>query len=283
MKKQGYKESTIRPSVRALKAIAKRTDLLDPEKVKEYLAYANVSENRKNKLSDDLARFYRCLNISFDRPRYRKVQRLPFIPLEQEIDSLISGVGRKTAAFLQLLKETGVRAGEAWSLKWCDLDFQGSYVTVTPEKGSEPRRLRLSNCLVAILNSLPRKSQYVFHNSDVDPMKSLDDFTRNFQGRRKLIALKLQNPRICQISFKTFRHFKATTLYAKTKDILLVMRTLGHKNINNTLVYTHLVDFQNDDWICKTAGTVDEAKTLVESGFEYVTEIENVKLFRKRK
>ena len=107
MKKQGYKESTIRPSVRALKAIAKRTDLLDPEKVKEYLAYANVSENRKNKLSDDLARFYRCLNISFDRPRYRKVQRLPFIPLEQEIVALISGVGRKTAAFLQLLKETG--------------------------------------------------------------------------------------------------------------------------------------------------------------------------------
>lgn len=58
MKKQGYKESTIRPSVRALKAIAKRTNLLDPEKVKEYLANADVSENRKNKLCDDLARFY---------------------------------------------------------------------------------------------------------------------------------------------------------------------------------------------------------------------------------
>jgi hypothetical protein len=50
MKKKGYKESTIGSSVRALKAIAKRTNLLDLEKVKEHLANADVSENRKSKL-----------------------------------------------------------------------------------------------------------------------------------------------------------------------------------------------------------------------------------------
>jgi len=32
-----------------------------------------------------------------------------------------------------------------------------------------------------------------------------------------------------------------------------------------------------------TAKTVDEAKKLIEQGFEYVTKFENVKLFRKRK
>jgi hypothetical protein len=72
-------------------------------------------------------------------------------------------------------------------------------------------------------------------------------------------------------------------LYARTKDILLVMQVLGHKNIKNTLVYTHLIDFQNDDYVCKIAGTVDEAKALVEAGFEYVTSMEGVQLFRKRK
>jgi len=35
--------------------------------------------------------------------------------------------------------------------------------------------------------------------------------------------------------------------------------------------------------MCKTARTVDEAKVLVESGFEYVTEMEGVRLFRIRK
>jgi len=34
---------------------------------------------------------------------------------------------------------------------------------------------------------------------------------------------------------------------------------------------------------CKTAETVDEAAKLMEAGFEYVCEINGVKLFRKRK
>jgi site-specific recombinase XerC len=97
------------------------------------------------------------------------------------------------------------------------------------------------------------------------------------------VAERLQNPRLLQISFKTLRHWKATTEYHKTKDILHVMRMLGHKNIQNTLVYTHLVEFHDDEFVCKTARTVDEARALVESGFDYVSEIDGVQLFRKRK
>jgi integrase len=41
-----------------------------------------------------------------------------------EIDDLLTGCGKKIATFLQLLKKTGVRAGEALRLKWIDLDFQ---------------------------------------------------------------------------------------------------------------------------------------------------------------
>ena len=85
------------------------------------------------------------------------------------------------------------------------------------------------------------------------------------------------------ISFRTLRHFKATMEYHRTKDILHVMQLLGHKSIKNTLVYTHLVDFGGDEFVCKVAKTVDAAKELVESGFDYVTDVEDMKLFRKRK
>ena len=61
------------------------------------------------------------------------------------------------------------------------------------------------------------------------------------------------------------------------------MQLLGHKNIRNTLVYTHLVNFESEDYVCKVAKTVEEAKVLVESGFDYVTDVEAYKLFRKRK
>ena len=50
MSKQGYKESTIRSAVGALKALAKRTDLLKPEDVKEYLARAKLTDGRKETL-----------------------------------------------------------------------------------------------------------------------------------------------------------------------------------------------------------------------------------------
>jgi hypothetical protein len=35
--------------------------------------------------------------------------------------------------------------------------------------------------------------------------------------------------------------------------------------------------------MCKTAANVKEAATLVEAGFEYISDMENVRLFRKRK
>jgi len=45
-----------------------------------------------------------------DPPITRPVEKLPFIPTEQELNSLISAVGGKLAAFLLLLKETDMRA-----------------------------------------------------------------------------------------------------------------------------------------------------------------------------
>ncbi|MHA2053533.1 MAG: tyrosine-type recombinase/integrase, partial [Candidatus Hodarchaeales archaeon] len=65
--------------------------------------------------------------------------------------------------------------------------------------------------------------------------------------------------------------------------ILYVKEFLGHKNIQNTLVYTHLVSFESDEWICKVASSIDEAVSFIETGFEYITEFDGKKIFRKRK
>jgi hypothetical protein len=40
---------------------------------------------------------------------------------------------------------------------------------------------------------------------------------------------------------------------------------------------------KEDEYICKTAKTAKEAQDLIEHGFEYITEIDGTKLFRKRK
>jgi len=89
-----------------------------------------------------------------------------------------------------------------------------------------------------------------------------------------------------RITFHTFRHWKATMEYHKTKDILHVMHILGHKNIKNTLVYTHLAEelFQGqDEYTSKVAKTQREACVLADAGFGYVCDFDGNKIFRKRK
>ena len=71
--------------------------------------------------------------------------------------------------------------------------------------------------------------------------------------------------------------------YHETKDILYVMRLLGHKNIKNTLIYTQLIEFKEDEFVCKVAKTIVEASGLVENGFEFISEFDGARLFRKRK
>jgi integrase len=283
MNKQGYRHSTVHYCIQALKSIARQVSLLDPESVKGYLASMNVSEARKAKLVEDLARFYNWKHVPFDKPNYRRIQKLPFIPLESEVDQLVSGVGKKTATFLQLLKETGIRPGEGWNLRWRDIDLEKSTVNIAPEKDSNPRQLKISTRLMAMLNRLPRRYEYVFRNPKVDPLRSMEVFRRGVAGQRNRLGQKLQNPRIGAITFKTLRHWKATSEYHRTRDILHVMSVLGHKNIRNTLVYTHLVNFEGDEFVCKVARTVDEARTLIESGFDYVNELDGIQLYRKRK
>lgn len=50
-------------------------------------------------------------------PKTRVERKLPFIPTEAEIDQLIAGMGKKTATFLQVLKDTGARSAEARKLQ----------------------------------------------------------------------------------------------------------------------------------------------------------------------
>jgi len=61
------------------------------------------------------------------------------------------------------------------------------------------------------------------------------------------------------------------------------MKVFVHKNINDTLVYIQLVDLADDEYVSRVAKTVDEVRKLVESGFEYVSTIEDTQIYRKRK
>jgi hypothetical protein len=83
------------------------------------------------------------------------------------------------------------------------------------------------------------------------------------------------------------RHWFGTNEYHKRPDMDHVRRLLGHKTILNTQMYVNMEKAffaeSNEDYTVKVASTVEEATALIEVGFEYVTDMDGKKLFRKRK
>lgn len=65
------------------------------------------------------------------------------------------------------------------------------------------------------------------------------------------------------------------------------MDFLGHTSLQHTRKYVILekaiYHSYSDDFICKVAKTADEAKDLIDLGFEFVNEINGSFLYRKRK
>jgi integrase len=134
MERRGYRHATCYTAVKSLRRLSRRVNILDTEAVKGFLATVSWSESGKERMVNDLVRFYGYKDIPFDKPRYKRVETLPFIPSESEVQNLISGVGKKTTCFLQLIKETGCRPGEGWNLRWIDIYFEKSTVSIRPEK-----------------------------------------------------------------------------------------------------------------------------------------------------
>ena len=280
MQKQGYRESTITSRVSRLQRLINLgANLLDSDSVKAAIAkQKNWKESRKEAVAYAYDLFAKCYGIRWTRPIYKATRKLPFIPTEREIDDLIAACNKYIALFLQIGKETGARAGEIFSLEWIDINDESATISITPEKGSNPRNLRYSKKLDCIFNQIPKTETKIFAH-----YKNLNSLRRTFERQRRRTAHKLGNPKLLRITFHTLRHWKGTTEYHKTKDILHVMRLLGHRNIKNTLLYTQLMDTEEDDYVCKIAETTKDIAQLIEDGFEYICEQENLKFFRKRK
>ena len=285
LKKNGKKQTTIKGHSGNLKNLYNSgATLFDPESVKETVALKECSNGTKRTLIYTYINFAKFLKIELpEMPDYKQESKLPFIPTESELNMLIGCAGPKLQPYLQTLKETGARSGEISAIKWIDIDFQRRIITINnAEKGSRPRQIEISEKLLTMLKRIPQTQNLVFEKNANKRMR------KNFHSTRARLAFRTQNRRIKSIHLHSFRHWFACMLYHHTKNIMLVKQKLGHRSITSTQVYVQLLETSGkEEYVSKTATSIEEMTKLIEQGYEYVTDTRigeiSYKLFRKKK
>ena len=95
MRKQGYRDSTVKAAMSSMKGLLKCCDLFDLESVKAEIAFRKVTEGTKDKLVQIYDRFCKQHKLTWDKPTYHRVENIPYVPLECDIDQFIGALSKR--------------------------------------------------------------------------------------------------------------------------------------------------------------------------------------------
>ncbi|MEM2367011.1 MAG: site-specific integrase [Candidatus Bathyarchaeia archaeon] len=270
--------------VSRVKRLAKLVNLNNPLEVEKCIYGLKVSNNYRNKLF--LAYQYYCdaNGIAYKKPRNQKVK--PYVihvPTEERINKIIACCGWVYSVVYSLSKY-GLRPQEIANLTLKNLDLENGLLTVPSSKLGNQRTLKLDSKTVAMLKDYIHRKR--ISNINQKLFASARKIKEKWRFYRKRAYEKFKDVELLKIRLYDLRHWFATTTYMKTRDIFHVKYVLGHRNINNTMIYIHLANSLSnfsDEYHVRVARNLQEACSLIEQGFEYVTEMDGAKIFRKRK
>lgn len=128
--------------------------------------------------------------------------------------------------------QTGMRRGEIFGMKWCNVDFNNRLIHVLNTKTGNSREIPISEKLYGLLISLPKESEYVFTNPKTN--KPYVDIKKSWEK-------VMEDSNIKSFRFHDLRHTFATRMVMAGVDFLTLMELLGHTNITTTMRYSHVM------------------------------------------
>ena len=282
LKKSGKAPDTIKNINKCLQRLSKDCDLNNPENVLTFVATLDRKNGYKRNLIMAYEHYVNQFGLYWKKPKYHENAKMPRIPQENHINQILAKSPLKLRTALSLSKDTGLRPVEAMRLRLRNIDLAMKAVYPETVKGGSPRVLKITNRTMNLINKY--LSKYKLTDERLFGTWNSETYGKWFRYYRNKTAEAMQDPTIKTIRLYDLRHYFATMLYNRTKDILFVKQQMGHKKIETTLVYTQLLQFEQDDnYTCRVAKNQTEITQIIESGFEYVTEQDGLKFFRKRK
>jgi len=278
LKNKGLADETLRSYSYRLETLAKYVDLDSPDDVSKFISNTEGRNCYKESFVKAYSHYAKLNGLQWDKPKYKSERKKPRIPTEEAIEKIIARSSQKYATIFRILAETGAMPKELYDVTLRDMDLENGTINIEGLKGHASRTFRLKSQTLAMLKTYLSRygnEKSIFPNSEAIVKATI--------RVRSILAEKLHEPALRTIRLYDLRHYYATMTYHGTKDIPYVKQQMGHKKLETTLIYTQLVNFESDEFTVKVAKTLDEACQLIESGFEYVTEMDDVKIFRKRK
>ena len=134
-------------------------------------------------------------------------------------------------------RNTKMRRLEQFQLRWENVNFQTRLITIPMSKNGEERPIPMNDRVMEILQQLPSrlKNAWVFTGSNGEtPMDA-----RNFV--QWIFLPVVREAGIKDFRWHDLRHTFASRLVMAGEDLRTVQELMGHKTINMTMKYSHLL------------------------------------------
>ena len=233
-------------------------------KVREYLHFIQKFNYKKNTIARKIASlrtFYKFLyrekrsdsNPAMSLNAPKRAKSLPKFLTPFEVEQILNNInietpaGFRNKAILELLWATGMRVSELSGLNFEDLNLEENEIRVFG-KGAKERIILVTDRAKSFLERYIKtarpiiaKGYTVSENEDSPVFINSTGFRLQTQSIRKAInevVDKIQLPK--HVTPHVFRHSFATHLIENGADLRVVQELLGHANISNTQIYTHI-------------------------------------------
>lgn len=147
------------------------------------------------------------------------------------LDVLKKEKNRQAARAIQLLLLTGARKSEILNARWENVDLVNNILTVPLSKSGKTRYIPLSDAAIAVIQDIPRVSEWLFPSPRTDnAISSVFDVWDKSRKEAGVDKTRLHD----------LRHTFASFLVNSGCSLYEVQKILGHYNPKVTMRYAHL-------------------------------------------
>lgn len=233
---------------------------------------SNLYKDKLIHTYDHYRKFYKLEWSTGEKPIYKPEERGIIPPTEEQCIKLMASFKMPLSLKIDISTQTGLRPIEVTGQKGIKVkDFRANQMAIialsTKGCNARPPMSLTKELCTKIQDYITKKG---LGTEDIlftqDPKKYGETFRR---GRNKL-ANKLKDPEIKKIRLYDLRHYYITKMLRKINNVEIVRQKVGHKNLNTTQKYMHLLaENYTGEFVIEQTQDRKRAAELEASGFIY--------------